>query len=220
MSKKQIIMKLAAPAIALLALSACATNFRADVARFQQLPPAQGQSFAVVADDPALMGGIEFSQYANLVAQRLEQNGYRRAASPAGADLVVRLAYNVDNGREKVRSTGFADPWGPRGYAWGGWGGGWYGRRYYPGFYDPFLFGAGFGYNDVDSYTVYTSALTMKIERAQDGQRLFEGTAKAQSLSNRLTYLVPNLVEAMFNNFPGQSGEEIKVTIAPEPKKG
>src|SRR3546814_12333704 len=78
------------------------------------------------------------------------------------------------------------------------------------------LFGP--GYSDIDSDTVYTSGLTMKIDRVSDRKRLFEGTAQAQSLSNNLTYLVPNLIEAMFTNFPGQSGETVRVTIAPEKK--
>src|SRR3546814_14112450 len=69
---------IAAPAAALLALSGCASPFRADVARFQQLPAPQGQSFSVMADDPQLSGGLEFSQYANLVANELAEKGYVR----------------------------------------------------------------------------------------------------------------------------------------------
>ncbi|MCF8709574.1 DUF4136 domain-containing protein [Rhizorhapis sp. SPR117] len=201
-----------APAVAFLALAGCATPFRADVARFQQMPVPQGQSFAVVADDPQLSGGLEFAQYADLVAAQLIQDGYVRSADPAAADLIVRLDYSVDDGREKVRSTGFGyDPyWGPG----RPWYGGYWRRPYIHGFYDPFLFGP--GYNDIESYTIYTSSLTMKIDRTGDNRRLFEGTAKAQSLSNKLTYLVPNLVEAMFTNFPGQSGETVRISVAPE----
>lgn len=205
---------IATPALALVALSGCATSFKADVARFQQLPAPAGQSFIVVADDPHLSGGLEFSHYADLVGQRLSQTGYVAASDPARADLIVRVAYDVDNGREKVRSTSFApDPF------YGGWG--WRGRWARPwgyGFYDPWLFGAG-GYNDISSYTVYTSDLTMKIDRAADNRRLFEGKATAQSLSNKLTYLVPNLVDAMFTDFPGHNGEDVKITLPPE-KKG
>ncbi|ALR22201.1 MULTISPECIES: DUF4136 domain-containing protein [Sphingobium] len=207
---------IAAPALALVALSGCATSFKADVARFQQLPAPAGQSFTIVADDPRLAGGLEFGHYADLVGQRLSQTGYVQASDPARADLIVRVAYDVDNGRERVRSTGFApDPF------YGGWG--WRGRWTRPwgyGFYDPWLFGpGGGGYSDVTSYTVYTSDLIMKIDRAADNRRLFEGKASAQSLSNKLTYLVPNLIDAMFTGFPGQSGENVKITLPPE-KKG
>lgn len=199
-----------AVSILLLGLAACASNFRADVSRFQsQLPAPQGQSFAVVADDPALAGGLEFSQYAKLVEQRMEELGYTQA-SPENATLLLRFDYGVDNGRERIRSSGYTrDPyWSPwygyspyysRGRAWGyGW-------------YDPF-----FDNSSVESYTVYTSGIDMKIDRAADGQRLFEGKAQAASTSNKLQYLVPNLVEAMFTDFPGNSGETVRITVAPE----
>ena len=52
--------------------------------------------------------------------------------------------------------------------------------------------------------TVYTSGIDIKIDRRVDGARLFEGKAEAVSRSNKLPYLVPNLVEAMFTGFPGK----------------
>lgn len=205
---------IAAPALALMTLSGCATSFKADVARFQQLPAPAGQSFTIVADNPQLSGGLEFSHYAQLVGARLAQTGYVAAGDPAKADLIVRVAYDVDNGRERVRSTGGygAAPYGPWGY--GRWG-----RPWGYGYYDPWLFGGPGFYNDVSSYTVYTSDLSMKIDRAADNLRLFEGKASAQSLSNKMTYLVPNLIDAMFTNFPGRNGEDVKITLPPE-KKG
>ena len=36
------------------------------------------------------------------------------------------------------------------------------------------------------------------------------------STSNRLQYLVPNLVEAMFTDFPGDSGQTVRISVAPE----
>ncbi len=75
----------------------------------------------------------------------------------------------------------------------------------------------GSGYNDIESYVVYQSQLRMSINRA-GGERLFEGTAKAQSISSKLTYLVPNLLDVLFTGFPGKNGEDIPATVAPEPK--
>lgn len=59
----------------------------------------------------------------------------------------------------------------------------------------------------------------MKIDRAVDNTRLFEGKAEAQSRSKNLQYLVPNLIEAIFTDFPGRSGETVQISIAPEGKK-
>ena len=221
--------KQASVPLLLAALAACATPFNANVTRFQtQLPAPQGESFAVVADDPALAGGLEFSQYSAYVSQQMQRLGYAPASSPERATLLVRFDYGVDRGRERVRRTGFSDPfyspwygYSPFGYRGGGFGhrGGFgYGR--YPGFYrggpwaygfhDPFFDG---GY---DSYTVYTSGVDMKIDRRADNQRLFEGKAEALSTSNRLQYLVPNLVDAMFTDFPGESGRTVRISVAPE----
>ncbi|MBO6768792.1 MAG: DUF4136 domain-containing protein [Erythrobacter sp.] len=206
----------------LAGLAACTTPFKADVSRFQtQLPAPQGESYYVMADDPALAGGLEFAQYADLVEAQMARLGYAQAASVDDASLLVRFDYGVDNGRERVRTTGFHDPFYSPWYGYRSRFGyrtrlGYYhprfaGRRWGYGFYDPW-----FGGPEVRSYTVYTSGIDMKIDRAATGERLFEGKAQAVSTSNRLQYLVPNLVEAMFTDFPGNSGETLRISIAPE----
>lgn len=218
--------KLALVTLAVGALAACASPFRADVQRFEsQLPVPNGQTFTVVADDPALTGGLEFRNYAQLVADHLARLGYRPVNNPSDAQLLVRFDYGVDNGRERVRSTGFGyrDPFFSSWYDYrpvmyrgrDGRPRMTYVRTYNPwgyGWNDSF-FGGG---RDVYSYTVYTSGVDMKIDDARSGQRLFEGKAQAASTSNRLQYLVPNLVEAMFTGFPGNSGETVRISVAPE----
>lgn len=211
------ILALAAP-LALLAASACTQPFQANVSRFQALPVPEGQTFAIEAADPRNRGGLEFAQYAGLVSQRLAAYGYRPVEGGT-ADMIVKFDYGVDKGVQKTVSRPSPGYYGP-----GGWGGfGPYGRRwgyrsafYYgwdPYWYDPFFT------QEIDTYTVFTSHADMTIERIADGKRLFEGKAKARSLDDALPRLVPNLVEAMFTNFPGQSGEEVKITVAPPEKK-
>lgn len=219
------LLRLAAP-LAMLGVSACAAPFNAQVNRFQAMPAPQGQTFAIKSADPKLEGSLEFAQYARLVSGKLVAQGYQPATDAAAANLVVSLDYGVDEGKEKVRSVpgsgfGWGGGFGPYD-RWGRFGSGYspyfgYGRsRYIYGFYDPFLFGS--GYDDVESYTVFTSGLDMTISRV-GGERVFEGKAKAMSTTDNLAYLVPNLVEAMFTGFPGNSGETVKITVAPPPKK-
>jgi hypothetical protein len=223
-------LKLTSIPLLIASLGACASGFNADVSRFQsQLPAPTGQTFAVVADDPALAGGLEFSIYADMVEAQMARVGYVQSA-PENANLLVRFDYGVDKGRERVRQTGFSDPY------YGAWGAyrpyyrsayrsriGYRGFHRSPfrrsgrwgfGFYDPW-----FGSPDVRSYTVYTSGVDMKIDNTADGRRLFEGKAEAVSTSNRLQYLVPNLVEAMFTDFPGNSGETLRISVKPEETK-
>lgn len=211
------ILAAAAP-LALLAASACTQPFEAKVSRFQALPVPEGQTFAIEAADPRNQGGLEFAQYAGLVSQRLAAYGYRPAEG-GKPELIVRFDYGVDKGTPKVVSRPAASPaFGPWGYGgFGPYGRRWgYGSAFYygwdPFFYDPW-------YRDIDTYTIYTSHADMTIERLADGKRLFEGKAKARSLDDSLPRLVPNLVEAMFTNFPGNSGEEVKITVAPPDRR-
>ena len=217
MSLRKRILALTAP-VALLALSACTYGLPTQVQRFQAMPAPQGETFVIEAADPSKGGGLEFSQYADIVRQHMLAQGYSEAASPESASMVVLLDYGVDGGRERIVS--YPDPWA------GGYGFGYrpyysrfgyYGHRghpFYYGWHDPWAFG-GYGY-DIDSYTVYTSYLDLDIRRTADGQSLFEGLAQAHSRSNSLPVLVPNLVEAMFTGFPGNSGETVRITVAPE----
>lgn len=221
-----LIARFVAP-LALVALSACAaTPFKAQVNRFQMMPAPQGQSYFVKADDPRLAGSLEFSQYAGLVGSKLTALGYQAAPNADAASLIVNFAYGVDTGKEKIRSvpgSGFGSYYGGFGrlhYAgfpyYGPYYGGFGRRGFIYGFNDPFLFGSGF--DEIESYTVYTSTISMMINRKADGQRVFEGSAKAASRDDNLTYLVPNLVEAIFTGFPGNSGETVKISVAPPPK--
>ena len=211
----------AAAPLALLAAASCAPTFQANVSRFQALPVPEGQTFGVVAANPRNEGGLEFSQYAGLVSQRLASYGYRPVEGQAKPDLIVRFDYGVDQGVQKTVTrpsarSGFG-PWGGYGGGFGPYGRRWgYGSAFYYG-WDPFWYDP--WYPEIDTYTVFTSHADMTIERTADGKRLFEGKAKARSMEDSLPKLVPNLVEAMFTNFPGQSGEEVRITVAPEKKK-
>jgi hypothetical protein len=218
------LLTLAAPA-ALLTLSACATGLPTQVSRFQAMPAPQGQTFYVQPANPRDQGGLEFARYADLVRQRLMAEGFNPVPSPTQANFVVSLDYGVDQGQQKVVTypgTGFG-----RGFGYGGFYRpyysrfGYFGRGYHPFYYgwnDPFW--GPFDYPEVRSYTVYTSFLDMDIKRTADGQSLFEGTAKARSRTDELQVLVPNLVEAMFTNFPGRSGETVRITVPNPPRRG
>jgi hypothetical protein len=203
--------------VSALGLSACATGLQTKVSRYQAMPAPQGQSFVVVPMNPSDMGGLEFSRYAELVAQRMQMQGYARAASINQATMLVRVGYGVDNGHTEVVSDPFYGGYGRYGYGGFGFGRGWGGRGYHWGWNDPF-WGAPYG-GGVRSYTYYVSELDLDIRRKVDNASLFEGKAKARSRTDELARLVPSLVDAMFTGFPGRSGETIKITIPNAPQQ-
>jgi hypothetical protein len=150
--------------------------------------------------------------------------GYVQASSPENATMLVRFDYGIDTGRERITTRpgfGYRDPFyspwvsyrpvvyrdrrGDRRVSYVPY------RPWGFGYHDPF-----FSRPEIDSYTVFTSGIELKIDDQATGQRLFEGKAQALSTSNRLPYLVPNLVEAMFTGFPGNSGETVRISVAPE----
>jgi hypothetical protein len=222
------ILKLAAAAmlgVAAVGLAGCATGFPAKVSRYQAMPAPAGQSFYIMPFEGPDAAGLEFAHYASMVSEALRAHGYEQSPSPAAATMLVRLGYGVDNGRTVIESDPF-----PRhiGYGFGGF----YGRPYYSRFggrygygRSPFYYGWGdpFYYSrlggGIDSYIVYVSHLDLDIRRRVDNAPLFEGHAKAQSQTDELNRLVPNLVEAMFTGFPGRSGETIKITVPPPAKR-
>ena len=192
--------RLLLPLVAALALSACMAPFEARVARFQQLPPPSGTSFVIEPRDKTNEGGLEFATYANLVRQKLVTAGFQEAANAESAALTVQLDYHVSAPREKVQSR--------LGLGWGGMGGGFGGLGGFGGW------GGGWN-NEVYSVTNYNTVVAMRINRNTDKKSVFEGRAETVSNSNNLTRLVPNLVTAMFTNFPGSSGETVRVRFDP-----
>ncbi|MEO7411373.1 MAG: DUF4136 domain-containing protein [Sphingomicrobium sp.] len=223
---------LALLSVAALGLNACATGFPTQVSRFQAMPAPQGQSFFVVPVNPSNSGGLEFNQYATIVAQAMQAQGYVPATSPQTATMLVQVDYGVDRGQQEIDVDPFAN-----GYYRGGFGGfydpffrrGFYGRPYYsryggyrgrvPFYYgwdDPFW---GSSFDSTRAYTVYKSFLDVDIRRRGDNAALFEGHAKARSQTDNLGVLVPNLIEAKFTGFPGRSGEQVRITVPPPAKR-
>ncbi|MCL6739997.1 DUF4136 domain-containing protein [Sphingomonas sp. RB56-2] len=197
-----------------LGLSACATGLQTQVSRFQAMPAPQGQSFWLMPADPANEGGLEFSGYAEQVAQHLQALGYTRAPSLGQATMVALVGYGVSDPQTEI--TSYPSFYGP-GYGWGSPF--YYGRHsYYWGWNDPYWWGPS-SYNDVRTYTYYITEMNLNIRRKVDNISLFEGKAMARSRNSTFSKTVPSLVEAMFTGFPGNSGETIKITIPPEGKQ-
>jgi hypothetical protein len=206
---------------ALAFVSACSTTTQiaSDVARFHRLPVPAGETFRVVPSDVSKKGSLEFDTYATQVTSQLVQAGFRPADANSAPTYDVRLDYMISGGKEKIASrASFGPNFNSSLYYGGGFGGyGHYGFNnrysYYDPFYDPFFAGGGFSEPEVYSYTVYTRKLNLDIVKANGGDKLFEGRVESIGSDNRLPEVMPYLVQAMFTNFPGNSGVTQRVKI-------
>jgi hypothetical protein len=207
MSLTRMVQLVAIASLGLLA--ACAQPFEARVQSFQSMPPQQGQSFVVKPADPQREGSLEFAAYAGLVSTELQKQGFRPAATPESADLVVMMDFNSGPGRERIAtrpgttaSMGWYSPsWAMR-YrsAWGPW-------------YDPWGPWGAWSQPEVYSFTVYPAYLHVAILNASSKQPLFEGRAETTTRANDLPTIMPNLVTALFTDFPGPSARSKVVQV-------
>jgi len=195
-------------------VAACSSPaFKGDVTRFHaDIPPANGAKVNVIPADSALSGGLEFGTYAEMLGQHLARSGYTAAAGEE-PDLVAVMAYAVSNGREKLLNR-------PRSrIGVGTWGYGHY-SSYYWWAYDPFLYDQ----NELYATTVYTATLKVTLRYPEDadgkpGDVLFEGVVESESRKKHLPKLMPYMLEAMFQDFPGINGETRKIVIEPPEEK-
>lgn len=189
---------------AALALGGCATAVPpVEVTRFHNAIPgwAPGTRYAIQTaplDDPAAMPSIEWNSYRAAVEQQLQRQGLVAAGANETAPLRVRVGFDrsqqLDGLRRSPVSVGV-------GGSTGSYGSG---------------VGLGIGFNlGGGPKRMADLQLSVRIDDAATGQALWEGRAltavpvKAPAAQPSLA--AAKLAEALFKDFPGESGRTISV---------
>jgi hypothetical protein len=195
-------------AFAALILAGCATNFSADVTRFQQLPKPTGETIEVAPKNPDLAGSLSFKQYANMIGDRLGAEGYKPPVAGTPSTLIATIDYGVSGGPAGAETT----------------------KR--PRFSIGFGVGTGGRHTDVGvgvatgigstppPRTLANRWLQLVVTRRADGQQLYEGKATSLGESRNIDLVMPQLIEALFKDFPGKTGTTSHVVLGPEPQLG
>lgn len=189
-----------ATAAALLASGCTNTGSRirpVDVTRFHLNQPIGKGSFSIEPVQTNMTVTPEFQTYGNAVARELEKIGFTRAGTQP-SDLIVGVAF--------TRGTkGFVEKRPPVsiGLGAGGGGGGWRGGGVGLGG------GVGFGIGGGQREVIGTE-LAVHIRRRGDGTTIWEGRAVTDSLEDtpgaQPVFQADRLANALFRNFPGESG--------------
>jgi hypothetical protein len=203
-------MKLNAPLKALLTLAAlllltgCVQFLQGDVVTFHEDTLPQGETIRIEAADPELADSLEFRTYARMVSAELRKLGYepQEDSQASAATLIAEVEYSVQAGGAETRSSRHFPPY----------------VRYhfhYGQFFDPYYFGFDNSWTEeVTTTPSYLRQLSMNIVRNDSMRtRLFEGRVRSSGRQGELAEVMPYLVTALFENFPGESGVTKVVTI-------
>jgi hypothetical protein len=189
------------PAIALLCLSACVVpTGPVEVTRFNRAAEGLGYgngTFAVVVPDDAASGpSLSASPYVAAVAREMQRVGYVDRAGPA-SEVIAEVRFGATTIRPDRRSPVSVGVGGSTGSYGSGVG-----------------LGLGINLGGGAKAQVETT-LAVRILRRSDNLVLWEGkavqAAKAGSPAAQPGIAASKLAEAMFKDFPGVSGETIRV---------
>ena len=183
----------------ILFLVSCASRLSNDVVRFHEGNLPQGETIVIKALDPEKRNSLEFEHYAAMIREHLQKIGYKPVTEPDSAELVAAVDYAVSAARTETRREAGA-------YAY---------YHFHHGYiYDPFYFGyRNYWPMDTITYTVFDRTLKMNIERVDDGKVMFEGRVRSSGRDNEIAEIMPYMITALFNNYPGESGITKVVTI-------
>lgn len=181
--------------------ASCATPIKSEVTRFHILPAPSGETIQIVQHDPEKNSSPEFQAYARMIGARLHGLGYRPMPPGGVPDIVVDLDYGVAPGPVPDDDSG-----GAGGMGLGSRGGG----------VDVGL-SRGFG-ADSERPPSHLRWLDLVMRRAADRNVLFEGRVTSLGRNRNLPEIMPYLVAAMFDVFPGDSGKT-NIVIADGPSK-
>lgn len=191
-------------AAGLLGLGGCASTLSARVTTFQQWPVgAQGEYYRIVpAPDQA--GNLQFGAYADMLRAAIGATGLREVVEGEQPRFDVKIEYG--NTVKQVWERRYEDAYMYHGWpGWAGYYGGW-GR-----------WGGGFMYYTPRAVNVpvdvYRNTLTVTMsDRLAEGKEVYRASAVHDSRSENLTAVMPYLMQAIFDGFPGNNGQVKEVS--------
>ncbi|CAB5516450.1 hypothetical protein LMG26857_05523 [Achromobacter anxifer] len=185
------------------ALAGCAApTVSARVTSFQQWPAGvEGQTYQFVPAEASQNNNLEYQSYQDMVRAGIGATGLVEAKPGVKGRFDVSFRYGTTQTQIMVRR-----PYDP--YFYGGYG--------YGGFYGPRPWGAGYGYWGPDwvdvPMAVQRNTLTLQIYDTQrGGAEVYRSSAFILSERDDFLRIMPYLVRAIFDNFPGNNGAEREI---------
>lgn len=181
--------------------AACTSPFRADVTRFHQISKPSGETVEIVAADAAAGQSLAFRQYADTIGERLRALGYAPPVAGSPSELIAQLDYSVARGPAAAETRSRS----PVRIGIGVGGG---------GSHSSVGIGMSTGVGERRALgTTHLHTLSLRISDRESGAVLFEGAATHLADSPEINRTMPQLIAALFQDFPGRNGKTERITL-------
>jgi hypothetical protein len=193
-------------------LSGCSSLLSVNVTRFHEINTAEQKALFTneqkryqFVDEVENSNDLEKKQYAKQIAVELTRLGFTQSKQAAyKLDFKTSTPKSLMQTMQPSMNTGF----------YGGMGfGGRYGRS-------PYM---GMGVNNYIpvTYEIFKNTLELELYDAKSGKRVWQSKSESDSSGgSNLVGLMPYLVKAALQGFPGESGRTIRVEFETTPKAG
>lgn len=211
------LMRAASAAGMLALLTACASPIVAKVTSFNQWPgDVAGSTFSYIRPTDGI-NDLEQQAYEGYVQAELEKLGMKRAPPGQLGRIEVDIVTGNGTRDKKYREAVYSDYY-------------YYQRPYrdavgnvYPGYWRPDRFGSRYVGDREVTRTVQVSNLRIRLLDSKNNppgkaKAVFESRAAYEGDNEDLPDLVPYLVRAVFDGFPGQNGRVRLVKFEPGAK--
>jgi len=185
----------------LLFLTGCASKVDCDVVAFHELDPPNGESVRLLQKGAGGTSGPEFAFYSGKIAEALGKIGYA-VTTDVNADLTFSIDYGVRMGSTEVVETKDCS------------------LRYHfihRNYDDPYIYQGDCTSSEIRTRTFYVHyldvAITSLMSLEGSDATIYEGHVFSHHHKQDLPEMMPYLIAAMFDNFPGESGVTKRVTF-------
>lgn len=210
--------------LSILLLGACQTTqprVIADRTIYHNLSAEQKGDVFISAFQKEVNDSLEFKNFKQTIEQKVAQNGFSIVSEATASDLTLLVSYGIDNGDTQT-NVGSVPIFGQTGGGYTTHTGSVYG-------------GGGFGSYSGSSYTMptfgvvgssaysyqtttYTRTLAIDILETKSmssdkPKKVFEGRIVSRGCSSQIAEVMPYLLEAMFQDFPGSNGDVRSVEV-------
>ena len=196
-------------------LSGCTGFIKSDVAVFHQLPETPSTTTYSFYPLEGQAHSLEYKSYQNLIRQKLQEYKFVEVPMEDKPEAIISFNYGVDSGRESLSSVPIYGQTGVSSSTSYGTVNSQGGFGTYSGTttYTPTYGVVGSSTVSSTKYgrTLWLSIVELKSVGTGNLNVLYEARVNSSGSSSQLPKVMPAMIEAIFKDFPGKSGETRRV---------